>query len=147
MWCIEYMGWDSPFSLSPWTLTWSLNIKPVCIGNLMLLCFDSERSVSASSLWIFRLSMSKHDKASATTFFLLGRYSNDTIYSSKSKSQLKTRIRSTYHTTLQAMPYTLSIIVWQSYDSQYCIKSKLGSHSKRKQGIFFNPLKVLFLCL
>jgi hypothetical protein len=46
-------------------------------------------------------------------------------------------IRSTYHTTtLQATP--CPTCVWQRYDPQYCLQSKLGSNTKRKQGIINN---------
>jgi hypothetical protein len=58
----------------------------------MLLNSDSERSAKTSfSSYIFRSSMSSLDNASATTFFFPGRYSNDTSYSSKSKSQRKSQ--------------------------------------------------------
>jgi protein tyrosine phosphatase len=55
----------------------------------MLLFSDPERSVNTSSSRIFRLSMSRQDKESATVakFFFPGRYSNVTPYSSRSKSQ------------------------------------------------------------
>jgi hypothetical protein len=95
------IGWDKPFSLNLVFLTFasSLKIKAVCIGIvnmilLILLFSDPERSVNTSS-WIFRLSMSRRDEASASsaTFFYTfpGRYSDVTSYSSRIKSQRKTR--------------------------------------------------------
>jgi hypothetical protein len=73
----------SPFLLIPWLmfLVGSLKIKAVWIVNsilLLLLLPDPERSVSASSSWIFRFSMTRRDKTSATTFFFGGIYSNVT---------------------------------------------------------------------
>jgi hypothetical protein len=94
---------DNPFSLNPVSLTFdcSLKIKAVCIGIvylilLMLLFSDPERSVNTSSSGIFRLSISRRDKASATTFFCFfcGRYSNVTPYYSRSKSQHVRKTRS-----------------------------------------------------
>ena len=41
-------------------------------------------------------------------------------------------IRSTYHTTLTGN--TLSVSVWQRYDSQHCIQSKLELNAKEKTG-------------
>jgi hypothetical protein len=46
-------------------------------------------------------------------------------------------IRSTYHTTLHA-GNTMSTCVWQRYDPQYRLQSKLGSNTKRKQDIINN---------
>jgi hypothetical protein len=66
--------------------------------------------------------MSSLDNVSATTFFFPGRYSNDTPYSSKSKSQHK--IRSEALSIVRVLNFSGRKEEWPTWSEKFLAKAK-----------------------